>query len=442
MRSTTLLALLALVLLYLVSGALVFQALEQPHEQQAQRELGEVREKFLRAHPCVSDQDLGSFIKEVADALGGGANPDTNSTSNNNHSAWDLGSAFFFSGTIITTIGGGGDWAWEGGKGPLGFLLGEGAKGGSGCQATPRPPARPLCPGYGNAALRTDAGRLFCIFYALVGIPLFGILLAGVGDRLGSSLRRGIGHIEAIFLKWHVPPELVRILSAVLFLLIGCLLFVLTPTFVFCYVEGWSKLEAIYFVVVTLTTVGFGDYVAGASPNQGNAAYQPLVWFWILLGLAYFASVLTTIGNWLRVVSRRTRAEMGGLTAQAASWTGTVTARVTQRVGPTAPPPLEKERPFLPPPPRSAQPAGRPPSPLPEKAEPPSPSSPSTPPTASALDYPSENLAFIDESSDTQSERGCALPRAPRGRRRPPNPARKPVRPRGPGRPREKGGPV
>ncbi|XP_072645786.1 potassium channel subfamily K member 4 isoform X4 [Canis lupus baileyi] len=174
----------------------------------------------------------------------------------------------------------------------------------------------------------------------------------------------------------------------------------------------------------------------GASPNQGNAAYQPLVWFWILLGLAYFASVLTTIGNWLRVVSRRTRAEMGGLTAQAASWTGTVTARVTQRVGPTAPPPLEKERPFLPPPPRSAPPAGRPPSPLPVKAEPPSPSSPSTPPSASALDYPSENLAFIDESSDTQSERGCALPRAPRGRRRPPNPPRKPVRPR------EKGGPV
>nr|4RUF_A Chain A, Potassium channel subfamily K member 4 [Homo sapiens]4RUF_B Chain B, Potassium channel subfamily K member 4 [Homo sapiens] len=277
MRSTTLLALLALVLLYLVSGALVFRALEQPHEQQAQRELGEVREKFLRAHPCVSDQELGLLIKEVADALGGGADPETQSTSQSSHSAWDLGSAFFFSGTIITTIG------------------------------------------YGNVALRTDAGRLFCIFYALVGIPLFGILLAGVGDRLGSSLRHGIGHIEAIFLKWHVPPELVRVLSAMLFLLIGCLLFVLTPTFVFCYMEDWSKLEAIYFVIVTLTTVGFGDYVAGADPRQDSPAYQPLVSFWILLGLAYFASVLTTIGNWLRVVSRRTRAEMGGLTAQSNS---------------------------------------------------------------------------------------------------------------------------
>lgn len=131
--------------------------------------------------------------------------------------------------------------------------------------------------------------------------------------------------------------------------------------------------------------------------------------------------------------------QMGGLTAQAASWTGTVTARVTQRTGPSAPPP-EKEQPLLPSslpaPPAVVEPAGRPGSPAPaEKVETPS------PPTASALDYPSENLAFIDESSDTQSERGCALPRAPRGRRRP-NPSKKPSRPRGPGRLRDKAVPV
>lgn len=64
----------------------------------------------------------------------------------------------------------------------------------------------PLYSGYGNTALQTEAGRLFCIFYALVGIPLFGMLLAGVGDRLGSSLRRGIGHIEAIFLVSCTVP--------------------------------------------------------------------------------------------------------------------------------------------------------------------------------------------------------------------------------------------
>lgn len=131
--------------------------------------------------------------------------------------------------------------------------------------------------------------------------------------------------------------------------------------------------------------------------------------------------------------------QMGGLTAQAASWTGTVTARVTQRAGPSAPPP-EKEQPFLPSslpaPPGVVEPASMPVSPgSPKKAKTPS------PPTASALDYPSENLAFIDESSDTQSERGCALPRAPRGRRRP-NAPRKPSKPRGPGRLRDKARPA
>ncbi|XP_074087267.1 potassium channel subfamily K member 4 [Macrotis lagotis] len=381
MRPTTLLALLILVLLYLVSGALVFRALELPMEQQAQLDLDVTREKFLQAHPCMNLTMLQKFIEDVAEHLGSGADP--KSSFNTSSSAWNLGSAFFFAGTIVTTIG------------------------------------------YGNMVLQTNEARIFCIFYALVGIPLFGMLLAGVGDRLGSALRRGIGHVEAIFLKWRVQPALVRSLSAVLFLVVGCLLFVLAPMFVFSYTEDWTSLEALYFIIVTLTTVGFGDYVAGSNPEQKLVFYQPIVWFWILMGLAYFASILTMIGNWLRVVSRRTRAEMGGLTAQAASWTGTVTARMTQRAGPEArepePPPAEKPSPGAP----QAPPVQLgPKAPSLEKAPPSPPTSVSAP-----LDYPGENLAFIDESSDTQSERGFGV--RPRGRRGGVRHPRKPARPRG-----------
>lgn len=39
--------------------------------------------------------------------------------------------------------------------------------------------------------------------------------------------------------------------------------------------------------------------------------FKPLVLVWIVFGLAYFASVLTMIGNWLRVLSKKTRAEVG-----------------------------------------------------------------------------------------------------------------------------------
>lgn len=52
-------------------------------------------------------------------------------------------------------------------------------------------------------------------------------------------------------------------------------------------------------------------YLLKGSGNEGSDHwYKPLVWFWILLGLAYFASILTMIGKWLRVLSKKTRAEV------------------------------------------------------------------------------------------------------------------------------------
>ncbi|XP_069824375.1 potassium channel subfamily K member 4 isoform X2 [Dendropsophus ebraccatus] len=282
MKKKTVLALLGVVLGYLVTGAVVFQMLEQPYETQQQNLLMQHRKRFLEENTCVQEDNLDIFVLQVKDALGSGADIAPNGT--NASTNWDIGSCFFFAGTVITTIG------------------------------------------FGNNAPKTEGGRLFCIFYALFGIPLFGILLAGVGDHLGSALRKGIGKVEMIFLKWHVSPTIVRVISAVLFILIGCLLFVLIPTLVFQEIERWTLLEAIYFVVITLTTIGFGDYVAGDSAGNEHTWYKPLVWFWILLGLAYFASILTMIGNWLRVLSRKTRAEMGGLTAHAANWTASMTA--------------------------------------------------------------------------------------------------------------------
>lgn len=39
------------------------------------------------------------------------------------------------------------------------------------------------------------------------------------------------------------------------------------PPFVFMSQEGWSYVEGLYFSFVTLTTIGFGDLVAGKSPS-------------------------------------------------------------------------------------------------------------------------------------------------------------------------------
>lgn len=68
--------------------------------------------------------------------------------------------------------------------------------------------------------------------------------------------------------KWNVSQTKIRVISTVLFILFGCLLFVALPAIIFKHIEDWTTLEAIYFVVVTLTTIGFGDFVAGEGERR------------------------------------------------------------------------------------------------------------------------------------------------------------------------------
>lgn len=55
-------------------------------------------------------------------------------------------------------------------------------------------------------------------------------------------------------------------------MLFGCLLFVALPAAIFKHIEGWSALESLYFVVITLTTIGFGDFVAGMNTRVRDSA--------------------------------------------------------------------------------------------------------------------------------------------------------------------------
>ncbi|XP_056401927.1 potassium channel subfamily K member 10 isoform X2 [Hyla sarda] len=291
MKWKTVVAIFVVVVVYLVSGGLVFRALEQPFESSQKSTIAQEKQDFLQAHSCVTQQELDALIKKAIDADNAGVNPIGNYTNKSSH--WDLGSAFFFAGTVITTIG------------------------------------------YGNIAPSTEGGKIFCILYAIFGIPLFGFLLAGIGDQLGTIFGKSIARVEKVFrVRKQVSQTKIRVISTILFIVAGCLVFVTIPAVIFKQIEGWTELESIYFVVVTLTTVGFGDYVAGGNTDiMYREWYKPLVWFWILVGLAYFAAVLSMIGDWLRVISKKTKEEVGEIKAHAAEWKANVTAefRETRR---------------------------------------------------------------------------------------------------------------
>uniref|UniRef100_A0A3B5RBI0 Potassium two pore domain channel subfamily K member 2 n=1 Tax=Xiphophorus maculatus TaxID=8083 RepID=A0A3B5RBI0_XIPMA len=282
MRWKTVSAIFFLVVLYLIIGATVFQALEQPHESYQKSVILKEKLEFLALHSCINSTELEDLVKQVVSAVRAGVNPSGNLS--NQTSLWDLSSSFFFAGTVITTIG------------------------------------------FGNISPHTEGGRIFCILYALLGIPLFGFLLAGVGDQLGTIFGKGIAKVEKM-IKWKVSQTKIRVISTLLFILFGCLIFVALPAVIFKHIEGWSTLESIYFVVITLTTIGFGDFVAGEKENlEYLDYYKPVVWFWILVGLAYFAAVLSMIGDWFRVISKKTKEEVGEFRAHAAEWTANVSA--------------------------------------------------------------------------------------------------------------------
>ncbi|XP_006033728.2 potassium channel subfamily K member 10 [Alligator sinensis] len=290
MKWKTVVAIFVVVVAYLVTGGLVFRALEQPFESSQKNTIALEKADFLREHVCVTPVELETLIQHAIDADNAGVSPIGNSSNNSSH--WDLGSAFFFAGTVITTIG------------------------------------------YGNIAPSTEGGKIFCILYAIFGIPLFGFLLAGIGDQLGTIFGKSIARVEKVFRKKQVSQTKIRVISTILFILAGCIVFVTIPAVIFKHIEGWTALESIYFVVVTLTTVGFGDFVAGGNADiHYREWYKPLVWFWILVGLAYFAAVLSMIGDWLRVLSKKTKEEVGEIKAHAAEWKANVTAefRETRR---------------------------------------------------------------------------------------------------------------
>ncbi|OCT79547.1 potassium channel subfamily K member 16 [Xenopus laevis] len=230
--------------LYLFLGAMIFQILEKPAESNTRDQFQVAKLRFLQNYTCLDANALEQFVQIIMEAWEKGLNPKGNAT---NPSNWDFSNSFFFAGTVITTIG------------------------------------------YGNLYPSTVAGQVFCVFYALFGIPLNLAFLNLIGKSLNTNLMalgrsaqlpRGSGTMKPF------------VMAA--FLAIGSLLVLVFPPMIFSYVEGWSYGEGFYFAFITLSTIGFGDYVLGTDPNKHYISiYRSLAALWIISGLAWLALVFS-----------------------------------------------------------------------------------------------------------------------------------------------------
>ncbi|XP_078671593.1 potassium channel subfamily K member 10-like isoform X1 [Branchiostoma floridae x Branchiostoma belcheri] len=165
--------------------------------------------------------------------------------------------------------------------------------------------------GYGHIAPSTDGGRAFCVVYALVGIPLYLVILDGVGRLLGRTVRSVANKAHASR-NWSVR-RVQRLAWAATFG-VGLCVFYLLPAAVVSLAESWSYPESLYYMFISLSTIGFGDYVAGKQMGREYwQAYKALVFIWIACGLVFLAMVFDLMKRGIETIDSKDRTDRKGM---------------------------------------------------------------------------------------------------------------------------------
>ena len=157
--------------------------------------------------------------------------------------------------------------------------------------------------GYGKIAPSTTSGRVFCVFYALVGIPLCVILLAIIGKLL-------LKIAKLLYSRFKHGLILIRLIGVLVVMVSGSALLGLIPAVILSHIEQWDFSTSIYYIFVSFSTIGFGDFVAAQQVDRpGDAVVRSLyticLAFWLFIGLAYVAIILGGIRDVMKKTWKR-----------------------------------------------------------------------------------------------------------------------------------------
>ncbi|XP_068706834.1 two pore potassium channel protein sup-9-like [Montipora foliosa] len=235
--------------IYLLSGAAVFQVLENENDKLEVQQLNSVKTLFLQRHNMTSE-DFDFLVEKVEAAVRHrcGGDPDQWCTSR-----WTYYASLYFTWSVVTTVG------------------------------------------YGHLAPSTVGGRVFCMIFALFGIPLNLMVLRHIGDRVNQVIS---------FIHYIVERKLFRRESDIvatktlMWTLLVLILMLFVGAFLYSQEEQWNFLEGVYFCFITFSTVGFGDLVpnGGQAPTDFEGIIMELLRASVvLLGVSMFFSIITSV---------------------------------------------------------------------------------------------------------------------------------------------------
>ena len=123
--------------------------------------------------------------------------------------------------------------------------------------------------GYGNMAPTTQQGRGYCVIYSLFGVPLNAAVILTIASYLTDLTRWIMNLIPDYFGVENKGAKVANLCVGTGLSITFLIFFMIIPSIAFYLNEdGWTFLDAFYFSFITLTTIGFGDIVAGKQKIQ------------------------------------------------------------------------------------------------------------------------------------------------------------------------------
>ncbi|XP_063984910.1 two pore potassium channel protein sup-9 [Diachasmimorpha longicaudata] len=225
---------------YLLIGAAVFDALESDTERKRWEFLSEIRRNMIRKYN-ISQEDYRMVEIVIIENKPHKAGPQ-----------WKFAGAFYFATVVLAMIG------------------------------------------YGHSTPVTVWGKGFCMLYATIGIPLGLVMFQSIGERLNK-----VASVVIRRMKKYMRCHKTEATEMNLMLATGVLssIIITTGAAVFSRYEGWSYFDSFYYCFVTLTTIGFGDYVALQNDQalSTKPGYVALSLVFILFGLAVVAASINLL---------------------------------------------------------------------------------------------------------------------------------------------------
>ncbi|KAF5277616.1 hypothetical protein FQA39_LY06109 [Lamprigera yunnana] len=255
--------LLCVYVIYLLLGASVFHEVESNKEKREQledkRERILIEELLLRHYVPNTEHTQNEIFEKLSSYCGKPLS--ANMSDIDPPIRWDFYHSLFFVITVVSTIG------------------------------------------YGNLAPTTTITRIFMIFYAIVGMPMNGMLIINLGDYFGKSFLKLYDRWKTTRVQ-HALATLGLVGQVVLYLIPGFTFFIFIPSIIIMVYEEWPYDVAVHYAFVTLTTIGFGDWVAGTVENgHGQALYTVYKIFllvWIISGLGYIFMVMGFVASGMK----------------------------------------------------------------------------------------------------------------------------------------------